>query len=339
MDSSVVAVVVNFNGGKDLLTCLNSIFVQSYQPKEIIVVDNHSTDDSLELIRKYPRPLRLICNEKNIGFAAGANLAIRKTTAEFLLLMNPDVVLDPQFLEKLITFAEMHPEGGSFGGKLLRFSTDEGTKVIDSTGHIMYRNRWVVNRGEGEKDVGQFEVAEEVFGVCAAAALYRKEMLEDIRLEEEYFDEDFFLYLEDVDLDWRARLKGWKAFYVPSAIARHQRGYGKLWESKNHHVLRYCLRNRYLLIFKNDRFIDLLRDAWTVIPFEILRFLKFLIFAPSSLRGYGEWILLADRVLQKRKCIQRGAKVLPEERKKWFQRSGAVKSLKQRLSASFLSFL
>lgn len=329
----MVAAVINFNGWTVLHSCLESIFLQSYPLQEVLVVDNNSTDGSLERLRRYPHPLRLLWNEKNLGFAGGANRAIRETESDYLLLMNPDVILSPTFLERLVSFAEAHPEGGSFGGKLLRFAADKGSEIIDSTGHILYRSRWVVNRGEGEKDEGQFEEAGEVFGVCAAAALYRRVMLEDVRQDEEYLDEDFFLYLEDVDLDWRARLRGWKAYYVPSATARHQRGYGKLWESRNHQVLRHCLRNRYLLLLKNDTVRDLLRDAWAVIPFELLRFFKYLLFSPSSLRGYWDWLPWTGRLLRKRRHIQKGIRITPRERRRWFARSGIGKSMRQRLGA------
>src|SRR5262249_58653681 len=114
---------------------------------------------------------------------------------------------------------------GSLSGKLLRGDPVEGPSVIDSAGHVLYRNRTALNRGENEPDRGQFDEPAEVFGVCAAAALYRRAMLEDVRVGDDYFDSTFFAYLEDVDLDWRARLRGWKAWYAPAAVAIHERGH------------------------------------------------------------------------------------------------------------------
>lgn len=333
MPRTVAVAVINFNGREELPACLESISAQTYPVQETVVVDNRSTDGSLEVLLGHRLPKRILYNETNVGFAAAANRAIRETRSDYLLLMNPDVVLSPTFLERLVFFAEAHPWGGSFCGKLLRFSGEEDGEIIDSTGHLMYRNRWVVNRGEGEQDLGQYEEAEEVFGVCGAAALYRREMLEDIHGNGEYLDEDFFLYLEDVDLDWRARLRGWKAYYVPSATARHQRGYGKIWELKNQKVLRHCLRNRYLLLLKNDRARDLLRDAWAVLPFELFRFGKFLLFAPAAMRGYGDLFPLAGRFLKKRKRIQKEVKISAEERRSLFAPTGGWKSFRQRLKS------
>jgi GT2 family glycosyltransferase len=235
--------------------------------------------------------------------------------------MNTDVFLTPNFLERLIDVAETDPKIGSLTGKLLCFPQEGSPSVIDSTGHTMFRNRWVINRGEGETDWGQYEESKEVFGVCGAAAFYRRAMLEDIAVNQEYLDESFFLYLEDVDLDWRARLRGWKAYYVPTAIGYHQRGYPNIFKSKNAAVLRHCLKNRYLMMIKNEVPGDFFMDAWAIIPFELMRFVKFVVTAPRSLIGYYDVIKHLPELCKKRNEIQKDIKVNRPERRRWIQRS------------------
>src|SRR5207249_51848 len=121
---------------------------------------------------------------------------------------------------------------------------------IDSAGHVMYRNLWPTNRGEGEPDDPEFDRSAEVFGVCAAAGLYRRLMLDDIAIDGEIFDSSFFAYQEDVDVDWRARLRGWRSWYEANAIAMHERGGTGLWFSSA--IQRHILKNRILMGIKND---------------------------------------------------------------------------------------
>ena len=326
----VTAAIINYNGAPFLNNCLNSLLAQTRLPEEIVVVDNDSTDDSLTILNNYASKIRLIKTGRNLGFAGGANRAIRSSRFPYLLLMNPDVVVTPDFIENLLKFAENHPAAGSLTGKLLRFSAPE-SPVIDSTGHQLLRSRWVINRGEEDIDHGQYELPEEVFGVCGAAAFYRRAMLEDIQVNEEFLDEDFFLYLEDVDLDWRARLKGWKAYYVPNAVGYHQRGYLNIFKSKNTAVLRHCLKNRYLMMIKNDHFGDIFIDAWAILPLEVIRLVKFLITSPRSLVGYWDVLRLLPRVMEKRRRIQKDIRISRPERRRWFHGSHSLGPIGNRL--------
>lgn len=328
---TVAVGVINYNGAPFLIQCLEGLLAQTCQHLEIVIIDNYSTDDSIQLLDEHFSQIRLIKNDKNIGYAGAANVAIRKTQSDYLCLMNPDVFLTPNFIETLVNFAEVNPGVGSLTGKLLRFPRERIPPIIDSTGHTLFRNRWVINRGEGEEDQGQYEYPEEVFGVCGAAAFYRRTMLEDIKSEKEYLDESFFLYLEDVDLDWRARLKGWKAYYVPSAIGYHQRGYLNIFESKNLLILRHCLKNRYLMMIKNENLRDLLLDAWTIVPYEIMRFSKFLVISPRSLMGYWDVIKLSPSLIKKRFEIQKNIIVNRRERRSWIDNSGLYRQMRNRL--------
>jgi GT2 family glycosyltransferase len=314
----VAVVVINYDGASDLPACLDSLLGQSRPPAELVVVDNRSRDGSVALLRtRYPG-VRILALDRNRGYAGGANVGIDATRAPYVMPMNPDVVLTPSFLAELVDFAEGRPEVGSLTGKLLRASAGSDGPIIDSTGHVLFRNRWAVNRGEGERDRGRYDEPEEVFGVSGAAPLYRRVMLDDVRVHGEVFAESFFLYLEDVDLDWRARLRGWKAYYVPAAVAFHERGYKGGARRRDAVILRHSLKNRYLLMLRNDDLRNVLRDAWAILPMEVLRALDFLFTAPRSLRGYLDVLRILPQTWRQRREIQGRVRVPSQDIRRWF---------------------
>ena len=317
MTGAIAVGIVTYQSAADIRRCLDSTRAQSVTPREVVVWDNASADGSADLARA--AGARVIPADRNLGFAAAANELVRRTTAPYLLLLNPDAYLAPDYLERLLGVAESDPRIGSLTGKLLRPPADDGPPVIDSTGHVLCRNRSALNRGENEVDRGQYDAPGEVFGVCAAAALYRRAMLEDVRIGGEYFDSRFFAYLEDVDLDWRARLRGWKAFYVPSAVAFHERGHKGKRRMKHAAVLRHSLKNPYLMMLKNDRLADLLRDLPAIAVVEVLRVLDYAVTHPSALRGYLDLLPLVRHALVSRHEIQRRRLVAPAAVRAWLQ--------------------
>ncbi len=314
----VAVAVINYNGRKWLPACLASLRAQVCRPAAVLLVDNASTDDSLALVRAGFPEVRILPMGRNTGYAGGANAAIRHTVAPFLLLLNPDVELAPGFLAALLRVARARPGAGSFAGKLLRPEAG-GRPIIDSAGHVLFRNRWALNRGEGEPDTGQYDEPGEVFGVCGAAALYRRAMLEDIAVAGEAFAESFFLYLEDVDVDWRARLRGWTAYYVPTAVARHVRAYRGAGRPRDSTILRHSLKNRYLMMIRNDAAGDLARDAWAILPMEVLRTLDFLLTTPRALRGFIDVLRLLPATLEQRRLIQAGVRVPRAALRPWLR--------------------
>jgi GT2 family glycosyltransferase len=316
---TVSAVIINYNGAAFLKGCLASLLTQSHPVAELLVVDNRSADDSVSIVRETFPTVRLIELPRNVGYAGAANVAFRETRSRYLLLLNPDVVLTPTFLEELLGFAETRPVAGSLAGKLLRSPQRPGPPIIDSTGHVLFRNRWAVNRGEDEEDRGQYDEVDEVFGVSGAAPLYRRAMLEDIRVDDEVFAESFFLYLEDVDVDWRARLRGWKAFYVPSAVGYHERGQKAGHRPRDAAILRHSLKNRYLMMIRNEAVSDLLIDGWAIFPTDVLRTLDFLFTAPRSLAGYLDVVRLLPGTVRQRRQIRERMCVPPGEVRRWLR--------------------
>jgi len=211
----ISVVVVNYNGKKFLDGCLSSLDRQTCRDFEVILVDNGSSDGSAAYVRERYPSLILVETTKNLGFAGGTNAGIRVARGEFIFTLNNDTIADPHLLEEIVRPMISDSHVGVCGAKMVFF---DGR--INSTAICISRSGAAWDRGGGEPDHGQYDVIEEVFGSCAGAALYRRSMLDEIGL----FDEDFFLFMEDVDLAFRARLSGWKCMYVPTARVVHFHG-------------------------------------------------------------------------------------------------------------------
>jgi len=202
-------------GKKFLEGCLLSLAGQTFTDFEVILVDNGSSAGSVDFIREqYPSGV-LVETGRNLGFAGGTNAGIHRAQGEFIFTLNNDTVADPRMLEKIVKPVLADPTVGMCGAKMV---FPDGR--INSTGICISRSDAAWDRGMGEPDRGQYDTQEEIFGPCAGAALYRRAMLDDIGL----FDEDLFLFMEDVDLAFRGRLAGWGCRYVPTAKVVHHHG-------------------------------------------------------------------------------------------------------------------
>ena len=327
MSSLVSIVLINFNGVADLPECLRSVKSQDYKNIELIAIDNDSSDGSRELLREFARDPenrkrfagdspRLIVNERNMGFSPALNRGIRESSGDLVMPLNTDIVLEKGFVSSLVSV--MDEEGvGSASGKLLRFPPFGEDNVIDSAGHVIFSNRLAENRGEGERGVACYLEAEEVFGTCGAAGLYSRRMLEDVAVAGEYFDEDFFAFWEDLDLDWRARLRGWRCVFEPAAVAYHRRGgagYRKSLVVEYHNY-----KNRYLTIIKNDSARYLLKNLPGIIVTDVLKAGALFIRCPRALLSLAEVARLLPGMLRKRRTIQRRRVVPAREMEAWFE--------------------
>jgi GT2 family glycosyltransferase len=211
----VSVVVVNWNGEAYLPECLESVAGQTYSARELVVVDNGSTDGSLSWLRQRAAAgIRLIESKSNLGFAGGANAGIRASGGEFVALLNNDAVAEREWLARLVG-AAMDPAIGMVASKILFY---DRRSVIDKLGHLFYPDGLNRGRGAGELDTGQYDMSQEIFFPDGCAALYRRRMLEEIGL----FDEQFFAYGDDADLGLRACWNGWKCAYAPGARVYHR---------------------------------------------------------------------------------------------------------------------
>lgn len=281
----VSIVLLNWNGKAFLRDCLLSIAAQTCQAYDVVILDDRSTDGSVEFLRQEFPEIRVIQNDRKIGYCGGANRGIQETTGEFVLIMNPDVILAPDFLARVQETMMAQPRVGIVTGKLLRFDR----QTIDSTGQCLRPNLTPLERGYNEPDTGQYEQPGPVFSACGAAVVYRRAMLDDIQLDGAVFDEAYFAYFEDLDVGWRAQIQGWQAYYTPAAVAYHYRGGGQAdsrqpasWIErlpgvprvsflrKPPFIQRHVIKNRYLTLIKNASFADIWRGLPAILAYEIM---------------------------------------------------------------------
>jgi len=283
-DGPLVSVgIVTWNSERHLPACLDGLEGQGYSRLELIVIDNGSADRSVALVRERWPTARVIENGKNEGFCRAHNAGIRASAGEYYLALNPDVQLLPGFIQHLVSTLESRPEFGSAVGKMWQLGKVT-PPLLDAAGLFLDRRRHQYLRGRGKPDRGQYDMAEEVFGADGAAPLYRRRMLEDVKILGEYFDEAFFAYMEDVDLAWRARLLGWKCWYEPAAIAFHARTFqpGRRLAIPAE-MRRIAVRNRYLMLLKNEGREEFRRDWWRILGYDLRVWAYILLLEQSSL--------------------------------------------------------
>jgi GT2 family glycosyltransferase len=271
-------VVVNWNRRELLRSCLQSLTRQTAPPLEIVVVDNGSTDGSLELLDREialvgtAPTIRVIRNTENLGFCRANNQGIAIAKGEFIALLNNDAEAEAAWLEKLQSAFEGRPEVGMAASKILVHG-DAGR--IDKAGHLIFLDGQNRGRGVGQRDEGQFDTMEEALWPDGCAAMYRRAMLDEIG----GFDEDFFAYADDAELGLRARIAGWSCLYVPDARVSHHRGATLgLLSSRRVELIE---RNRILLVAKHF--------PWRLVCLNGVLYLARLIAgAMAAMQGKGE---------------------------------------------------
>jgi GT2 family glycosyltransferase len=214
LNGHVSVVIVNWNGQRYLESCLSSALNQTYPDYEVVLVDNASSDGSVEFVRTRFPQVRLIALDENGGFAAGNHIGIRASEGDFVATLNNDTEVAPGWLKALVQGMSAAPKVGMVASKMCFFDRRE---VINSTGIALDRAGIAWDRDGGALDAEAGTTPGEVFGPCAGAALYRRRMLDEIG----GFDDDFFYLYEDVDLAWRGQLAGWRGWYCPDARVYH----------------------------------------------------------------------------------------------------------------------
>lgn len=322
LNRSVLASIVTWNDAPFLETCLGSLMKQTV-PLRILVHDNGSSDRSVSIARAFG--IEVHEAGRNLGYSAGHNANLLRGAFDYAVLVNADVRLQPDYIERLINDLEVRHNIGMAGGKVYRMSLEgervleDGNPVMDSTGIYFTPTLRHFDRGSQEADVGQYGKSQLVFGITGALLFCRREMLEDVRLGNEYLDNDFFAYREDADLAWRAQLAGWGALYEPGAVADHVRHVVPSRRSSLDPRINYhSLKNRYLMRTKN---IDSV--VWRkCCPFFLVRDLGILGYVllreRSSLAAYRDYWRFRHRALAKRRQIQLKRKTGAREIARWF---------------------
>ncbi|MMZ46908.1 Poly-beta-1,6-N-acetyl-D-glucosamine synthase [compost metagenome] len=306
MIKSVSVHIVTYNSEKDIQECLKAVSKQSYLPQEVIIIDNLSKDQTREQVKEiahlFGSKLKFISNVQNVGFAPGHNQAIGLNNTDYVLVLNPDVTLGSDYVERLIAVMEHNKHIGSATGQLLR---KENREMVDSTGIVMNSARRAFDRGAGEPSVLWSESGK-VFGVSGAAAMYSRRMINDIALNGEFFDDSFFAYKEDVDVAWRAALLGWEAYYDASAVAYHERGWKEASRtSQSLFVRRLSYINRYKMMYKNDTFSEWMKNIISLLSYEIASNLYFLLREPKVLVAWKTFFKELPGLREKRSQLRK----------------------------------
>ncbi len=330
----VSIVIINYNTKHLLDGCIKSLNEQSYRPLEIIFIDNLSTDGSCEHVKKHHANVIPVCNDTNLGYSEGANQGIKMAKGEYVMLLNPDILFEKDYIEKCVEKMEEDHKIAAIAGKLYKydFQNHKKTNFIDTAGLFCYANRRVIDNGQGLEDQGQFDTAKQVFGISGACPLYRKKALDDVKIpdrgEGEYLDKDFFMYKEDVDISWRFLLFGWKSYYLPSAVANHGRGTGVLkrfthWEVyKNRSKLNkfqkyYSFKNQRLMQLKNELPMNVVLNFFSILWKEILIFFYVILREPFLVKAWFVMWTQVPSILKKRHWIMKNKRVGWREMQPW----------------------
>jgi GT2 family glycosyltransferase len=313
----VSAIVVNWNGAAFLDQCLSSLFAQTWSSLQVILVDNGSVDGSADAAAaRWGDRLKLIRNARNEGYARGNNIGLAAATGEWVVLLNNDAVLAPDAIEQLMRFSDGRPEVGMLACRVVCY---DKPNIIDSVGLVIYPDGICRSRGWEEKDLGQYDKAEEVLCPCGSASGWRKTMLDEIG----GFDESYFAYLEDLDLGMRGQLAGWKCWYVPGAVARHAKSStsGNYSTFKAYHVERNRIYNaikllpRFILfvspLFTLNRYLMQFYAAWTHrgLSSEFVKEYSWGGLLLVMVRAYGAAFFHLPEMLVKRRRITRARRV------------------------------
>ncbi len=314
--------LVTHNSQETLGQCLRSIRAQNYRNFSVFAVDNHSDDNTQKLLKKFHIPF--LQNSQNEGYARAHNQALAMTKSTLVLVLNPDVQLQPDFLQVMVDFFNYQLKKqkiGSASAKLIRVNNfQEKSGPVDGLGLFMRRDRKQGLINELEPDItGQQPFP--IFGPDGAAPIFLRAMLDDIAIDGEVFDEDFYINKEDIDVCWRAQLYGWKSMAVPQAIAHHIRTFrpGIKNRKRVNSLIRKCaVRNRYLMMIKNDQWQLVLKDLLPILWYE-LQLIGFLLLRErGSLKAYMEVILLFPKMWKKRHIIQTHKAVSMTQIQTWF---------------------
>jgi len=243
-------VILTFNSATFIKLCLDSVFSQVYKDFEVVVVDNGSKDCTVGFIKENYPQIILIENKENLGACKARNQGIGVAKGKWVLAMDCDTVLENNFLTKISQAIKITPlDVGMIQPKILNWDK----KTISSCGIYLSWLARFHDIGKGQLDLGQFDKSAHIFGSSSAAAIFKREMLEDIKEKTGYFDESFFFLAEDVDLSCRAQRKGWKALYYPEAISYHNGNSSTLSKPLRQFL---CWRNRKFLLkkYRNNKF-------------------------------------------------------------------------------------
>lgn len=335
--------LVSWSGAKYIPYLMKSLRNQTFKDWSLFVLDNNSTDNTVELIKReienFPVFVEIVENSENLGFSGGHNLAFKKTESDYVLLLNQDTYLMPDYLEKMVKFMDEHQDTAAVSGRLMKWDfaslqdnlENTFTKQIDSLGFRIFKSRRVVEIGVGEGWKGSLSQAKEVFGVSGTLPVYCREALQEVAFEDgNIFDSLYESYKEDVDLAYRLQLKRLKAYILPEVVAYHDRTMAgpkmmddlsamknKRQQSPRLSYLSY--RNHLMNLYKNEMWQNFLLDFFPIFWYELKKFVYYLFFNPAVLKGWKFLWQHHAELKNKRIFVQQNKKINWREIRRWFK--------------------
>jgi len=323
-ENLVTVNIVTWQAEEYLPKLLTALLEQTYKKFSVLIIDNDSQDRTVSIIKENFPQLNIIKNKTNIGFAKAHNQAINWTKSKYVLCLNQDVVLEKNFIKECVEFMEKNSDVSVINGKILKWDTQKQTPInkIDTAGLMVLKNHKVVDRGQSLPAENKFIRSEEIFGASGACPFFRRTSLEEVKINYEYFDEQFFSYKEDVDLAFRLRLAGCRAFYLPTAIAYHDRTSAprtnKL-RSNNLFINYHSYKNHFWVLTKNEFYINIVKYLPMIFIFELKKFFYLLFFCPKALKSLKEIFKNRTKMMSKRKFIFKNIKkISAKELRKWY---------------------
>lgn len=280
-------------------------------------MDNASRDDTCEILLQYKHYATVAFNAENRGYCGGNNQAISISRGEFVLLVNPDIVLKPDYLENAILAFHKGPKIGTVCGLLLLGNGNEPGCRVAATGLGISTTRKMYLRDHGVRLSDLDRQAGEVFGADGSLPLYRREMIDDVSIRGEFFDEMFFAYKEDSDVSWRARLFGWKCFFDPKCTATHNLNFKpgslSLRKKQSPSIKMHSVKNDIIAIIKNEDITNFLRDMIIITGRQLAILAYVIFFERTSLPAYIFVFANLKSILSKRKVIKTNQRIPAKE--------------------------
>lgn len=322
MNHRISIIIVTYNGESYMPDLLGSIEAQTIPVNEVIIIDNGSSDNTVQLVQESYPWVNMQPQGVNLDFARGYNTGIAASSGDIVLIVNQDMRLHASAVEELVGALDADPSIGIAAPKLHRLFPEGEEQpevaIIDGMGVGADRKRKYSNWGEGQEDRGQYNNLIEPFALSGAAMCFRREALDDIAIHggggvHEYFDNSFVAYKEDVDLSYRMHHRGWKLAIVPQAIIEHKRTAKELKESKglvadrklkSLRIRKHSLKNQWFTLIKNEPLGTLIPDLPFILWYEFRKLVFSIIVEPSSLIGIVAFIIAIPEMMKKRKAIQ-----------------------------------
>lgn len=325
---SVICVV--YNGQKYLRNCLKSVRNQTYDNIEVIIFDNNSTDKTGEMAQVEFPEFKYVKSENNLGMWPGQEKAIwQNSSGDIIVCISVDIILEPDFIEKCVNKFIEDPSIGAIQAKIYQYKLDNNKpildkKIIDTCGFKLHHSRKLENIGHGREDSPEFSHEIVIFGIEGAVPAFRRQALEDIKIEGHFVDNDYFWYADDFDIAWRMNIFGWKQIFLPSSIAHHDRQTTKSHRKSNidfikirsavpMHKRRLDYRNTIFTIIKNDFAVNILKDIIPILLRQIELWIYFIIFETSMILEIPVIIKKLPTMLHRRRLVMAKAKISAKE--------------------------